>query len=419
MSIPPLFVLGPEAGTVNTRRLNRQRLFEAIRRLGPISRAELAKRTRLSPPTVSALVEELVAEVGLLREVGVGASSGGRPPILLEFNAEFGVLAGVDIGSRTTRFALADLQGRVVARHQEPTRADSCDATVAQVLAGIDRLMAASGRDVSKLFAVGIGAPGMTDVTTGRVISAANLAGWTDVPLREIVETRFHAPVQVDNDANMAALGERWRGAAQACDSFVFLALGAGVGAGIVIGGRLHRGHRWYAGEISRMTLDYREWQVDFGERGYLESRIGAAAIPEWAHARSVLERATPDDRAAVRFIFEAAREGDREAATVVEELAVFLGTAVANIVAVLDPGLIVFGGGLSHAGPLLFDPVRRVVSRIVPNVPALEPSALGDDAQLVGALYSAMEIADARLFAIAGHPGQAAVMPRASVADR
>src|SRR5262249_12079280 len=157
------------------------------------------------------------------------------------------------------------------------------------------------GRDLRKLFAIGIGAPGMTDVTTGRVISANNLAGWTNVPLRELVQARFKAPVQVDNDANMAALGERWQGAARHVNDFGFLALGAGVGAGVVIGGRLHRGHHWYAGEISRMTLDYREWQVDFGERGYLESRIGAAAIPELAPARMLLERAGADREAAVR----------------------------------------------------------------------------------------------------------------------
>jgi glucokinase len=407
VSTRPVFVLGPEAGTVNTRRLNRQRLLEAIRRLGPISRAELAKRTGLSPPTVSALVEELVAEEGLLREVGVGVSSGGRPPILLEFNAEFGCLVGVDIGSRMTRFALADLQGRVVSRHQERTRMESADATIEQVLVGIEALVTQSGREITKLFAVGIGAPGMTDVTTGTVISAANLAGWTDVPLRQIVEDRFQAPVQVDNDANMAALGERWRGVARQVNDFVFLALGAGVGAGLVIGGRLHRGHRWYGGEISRMSLDYREWEVDFGASGYLESRIGAAAIPEWALARTVLRRTGPDRKAAMRLIFDAARDGDAEASRVVRELAVYLGTAVANIVSVLDPALIVFGGGLSHAGPLLLDPVGDVVASIVPNVPVLKISALGDDAQLMGAVNSALDIAEARLFAIAGSPGQ------------
>jgi len=114
-----------------------------------------------------------------------------------------------------------------------------------------------------------------------------------------------------------------------------------------------------------------------------------------------------------MRTIFDAAREEDREAAAVVEELAVFLGSAVANLVAVLDPELIVFGGGLSHAGDVLLEPVRRVVSRIVPNVPALEISALGDDAALLGSVYSAMEVAETRLFAIAGRPGPAAAPPK------
>ena len=409
MLTPSVFVLGPDGGAVNTRRLNRQRLFEAIRRLGPISRADLAKRVHLSPPTVSALIEELIGETSLLREVGVGVSNGGRPPILLEFNADVGHMVGVDLGSRTIRFALTDLQGRVVSRRQERTRSDSCEATIEQVLSGIESLVAESGRDPAPLFAIGIGAPGMTDVRAGRVISAANLAGWTDVPLRDIVQARMGAPVQVDNDANMAALGERWVGTAVQASDFVFIALGAGVGAGIVVGGRLHRGHHWYAGEISRMTLDFREWNVDFGERGYLESRISAAAIPDWSQARPLVERAGHEREAAMGVIFDAARSGDAQASAVVDQLAVYLGTAVANIVSVLDPGLVVFGGGLSHGGDLLLDPVRAVVARVVPNVPSIVISSLGDDAQLMGSIYSAMEVAEARLFAMAGTPGSSA----------
>jgi len=404
--MPSVFVLGPDAGVLNTRRLNRQRLLEAIRRLGPISRADLAKRTHLSPPTVSALVEELVGEAKLLREIGVGASSGGRPPILLEFNADFGCLAGVDLNSEMVRFAVADLQGRVLARHEERTRTDSCDAVIDQVMRGTEAVLRQASRDVRKLFAIGVSAPGMTDVTTGCVISAASLPGWTDVPLRDLVEARFHAAVHVDNDANMAAVGERWQGVARPASDFVFLALGAGVGAGVVIGGRLHRGHHWNAGEIRRMTLDYRDWEVDFGARGYLESRIGTTAIPQSEHARRLLARVGREREVCVRTIIDAARKGDADAAAVIEELAVLLGTAVANIVAVLDPGLVVIGGGLGYAGDLLLEPVRRVVRRIVPHVPAIEISSLGDDAQLLGCVYSAMEAAETRLFAIAGSPG-------------
>lgn len=370
-----------------------------------MSRADLAKRTSLSAPTVSGLIDELVNDCGLLREIGIGASSGGRPPVLLEFNADVGTVIGVDIGSKNTRFALADLQGRVLARHEERTRTDSCEATIEQVCCGIQEIAHAEGRDPAKLFAVGIGAPGMTDVATGRVVTAANLVGWVDVPLRAVVEERLACPVRVDNDANMAAQGERWVGVAQSADHFVFLALGAGVGAGIMIDGRLHRGYHSYAGEVSRMTLDYRDWHLDFGERGYLESRISATAIPEWDQARPLVERSGVDRETVMRTIFEAAAEGDRQATAVVEELAVYLGTAVANIVAVLDPSLIVFGGGLSHAGQVLLAPVRNVVSRIVPNVPTLATSALGDDAPLLGAVYAALELAEERLSLMASSP--------------
>lgn len=414
--MPLEFATAGDAGeSLNSRRVNRQRLLEAVRRSGPISRADLAKATRLSPPTVSALVEDLAHEVGLLREVGIGTSKGGRPPILLQFNSEFGYLIGVDVGSRTMRVALADLQGKVLARHQVATDTiGGGDAIIDQLCAGVDEVFARARRDRRKLYSVGVGAPGMTDVNTGRVISAVNLPGWVDLPLRDLIEARLNAPVRVDNDANMAALGERWQGSARRVNDFVFLALGAGVGAGVVVGGRLHRGHHFYAGEISHMNLDYREWEADFGERGYLESRVGAAAIPEWHHARPLVQDVAgpgQDRAAAVATIIAAARGGDARASAVIEELAVYIGTAVANIVAVLDPALIVFGGGLSHAGDLLVQPVRRVVSRIVPNMPSLEISSLGDDAQLVGAVYSAMEAAEARL---AQWLGQTSFPPRA-----
>jgi predicted NBD/HSP70 family sugar kinase len=370
VSQPPVFAPGPDIGAVNTRRLNRQRLFEAIRRLGPISRADLAKRTRLSPPTVSAVVEELVGGAGLLREIGIGASSGGRPPMLLEFNAEFGCLMGVDFGSRAVRFAVSDLQGRILARHEAVTRVESLDQTVHQIVEGIDATVRGSGRDPRKLLAIGIGAPGATDVTTGRVISAFGLPGWTDVPVGDLVQSRFRAPVQVDNVANMAARGERWQGVAGEAADFVFVVIGDDIGAGVVIGGRVHHGHHWFAGEIGRMMLDYRVWASDQGPGGYLGSRIH------------------PEGGAAM------------------DELAVFLGSAVANIVTVLDPGLVVLGGSVPTGNPRFLERVRTVVSSIVPNVPALEISALGEDAQLLGAVYSAMEVAETRLLAIAGSLG-------------
>jgi predicted NBD/HSP70 family sugar kinase len=378
VTLPPAFLPGPDTGAVSSRRLNRQRLLEAIRRFGPISRADLAKRTRLSPPTVSALVEELVSEVGLLREVGVGASSGGRPPVLLEFNAEFGCIVGVDLGLRQLRFALADLQGRLLAQRETRTRLQSADETIHQILEGVDAIVRESGQDARKLLAIAIGAPGATEVTSGRVRSL-HLPGWAEVPLGGLVQSHFRAPVLVDNVANMAALGERWQGAARKATDFVFVLLDADVWAGVVIGGRLHRGEHWVAGGIGRMTLDYRAWQADQGPNGYLASRICV---------------------------------GPGEGRAGEEEFAILLGAAVANIVTVMDPGLVVFGG-LTDSDPELLDRVRKVVSHIVPNVPSLHPSLLGDDARILGSVYAAMELAEAQIFTLAGSSGGLADVAR------
>ena len=380
------------------RRHNGKRILDAARRHGPISRAALAVRAELSPPTVSALVDDLVDRRGLLRNVGKGQSSGGRRPLMVDFNAEFGYIAGIDIGSRSLRFMLADLRGKVVHRCEDRTPTTSRQAIVDAILGGIARLFAESNLDKRKLFAIGAGAPGMTDVLQGRVISAVNLKDWTDVPLRDILRTAFDVPVVVDNDVNMAALGEQWAGCAKNCPNFVFIALGAGVGAGIVIDGRLHRGSHWYAGEISHMHLDHRRWKIEYGEQGFLESLVGADAIGRYGEKLRCGAPAVPSADGAAH-VFEAARYGDARAAAVVQRVALYLGLAVANIAAVLDPALIVFGGGISHVGDQLLQPVRDVVSRVVPNVPDIRLSAAGDDAQVFGSVYSALQLADVRLF--------------------
>jgi glucokinase len=381
------------------RRNNGARILDIVRRHGPISRASLARDTRLSAPTVSALVDDLVRRKGLLRLAGIGESSGGRRPVMVEFRSDYGYVVAVDLGSTTTRFALADLQGRVLQRRQDRTPCSSRGAVITRLTHGIRTLFAEAGLDLTTLFAIGIGAPGMTDVARGVVISAANLKGWTNVPLRDLLQAEFRVPVVVDNDVNMAALGELWSGCAVDQRNFVFVALGAGVGAGIIVDGRLHRGSHWYAGEISHMNLEYRCWEEDFGEQGYLESRAGAAAIARLGErALGARRKGSRAGGSLTARVFEAAREGHGPAQRVVEQVAVYLGTAIANIVTVLDPTLVVLGGGVSQVGDQLLDPVRNVVARIVPNCPDIRLSALGDEAQLHGSLYSVLQVAEARL---------------------
>jgi len=165
-----------------------------------------------------------------------------------------------------------------------------------------------------------------------------------------------------------------------------------------VLDGKLHRGSRWYAGEISHMHLDYRGWDVDYGEQGFLESRAGAEAIARGGRKVRARPGASVSADEAAR-VFEAARLGDDRAARLVNDVAIYLGTAVANITTLLDPELVVFGGGIAQVGEQLFTPLRAVVSRIVPNTPEIRLTALGDDAQLFGSVYSALQLAEVRLF--------------------
>ncbi|MCX6549504.1 MAG: ROK family transcriptional regulator, partial [Acidobacteria bacterium] len=342
------------------RRLNAIRILDAVRRYGPISRANLAKQSRLSPPAVSALVDDLIVKRGLLREVGRDVSTGGRRATLVSFAADRGCVVGVDLGSTTVRYALADLNGRVLARVAEPTGNPSPGRVVRQMSAGIRALLGHS-TDRPPLLAIGVGAPGMTDVQRGVVIEAANLRGWKDVALKHLVAAEFNVPVAVDNDVNMAALGEYWMGCAKGEPNFVFVALGRGVGAGIMIDGRVHRGRQWYAGEISHLLLDYEQWQRDFGSQGYLEHHIGAAAIARKWRRVSRAGRGAPVEIAA---LFAAARQGNAAATRLVTHVATILGVAVANVITTLDPALVVFGGGIGQVGEQLLAPVREVVGR-------------------------------------------------------
>jgi len=311
-----------------------------------MSRADLSKRTQLSPPTISALVDELIHGASLLREIGTGASSGGRPPILLEFNADYGTIAGIDIAPGEVRVALADLSGQVVHRHHEQQVESAAGPDVDQIATAVDTAFARAGRDPKRLLGIGAGAPGLADVS-GRV-HAAFVPGWSDVPLGDLLTTRFSVPVLVDSHANLAAIGERWQGAAQGVADFVFITLGNRIGAGIVIAGRLHRGHQWQAGDVAGLMLD-------------VPSEPATQDMP------SVLQR------------------------------------LVASVITLLDPALVVCGGSLMTAHPEFIDRLRAAVSLIVRRVPAIEASALGEEATLLGAVHAARELSDAQVFALAG----------------
>jgi len=371
---------------------SQQLIFREIARRADVSLAALSRALGLKLSTVE-------AKVRALQQKGLVALRDGRKSVAL--NPHFGHVVGIDMGASNLRFALADLCGEILAHVTEKVRPeDGPRRMIAQIKRGIRRLASAdsaSGR--GRLCALAIGVPSPVDPRTGLVAFANNLPGWKNVDLRRDLEKEFRVPVYLENDANMAAIGEHWRGVARDVGSFVFLALGTGIGSGIFTDGRLYRGRTGNAGELFRLNLEWPRWAEDFGDLGYFESQVSGIGIAAAGRQVPELAALAQDGNLAqerdARFVFAAARQGNAAAQAVLDKAFTMMGVAVADLVAILDPDLIVFGGGVSTGAPeLLLGPVSRVVRRIHPNAPPIKLSSLGDKAQTYGAIYSALGLA-------------------------
>ena len=308
---------------------------------------------------------------------GSGADS--EPP------DDHGVVVGVDIGGTKTGLMVTDVaSGDDLATDTSETDRDAGPETMIQeTCEAIGRIVERAGRRPEDLRAVGVAVPGHVAIEAGRVITAGNLSGWSDVPLRDILVRKLGVPVWVDQDANAAALGERWRGGAKEMHNFVFLALGTGVGAGLMINGRLRRGFHHAAGEVGNFVMGRRFLGQRRNGHGNLELLVGGPTI------RAKAKEATGEDLTAAEVLRRATE--DERLAPIAAEVIDYVAMAVISIVALLDPEAIIFGGGTSEAGEDLIDPVRARVERELAARPALMRSVLGADAQVHGAVFGAL----------------------------
>lgn len=298
-----------------------------------------------------------------------------------------GLVAAVDLGASRLRCALADGAGELVARRSEPVDAAAGPETVVERMVNVLTSLLAERGERAPPRAIGIGLPGVVVPGEGTVLAPTNLPAWQTVPLADLVRRRWPIPLALENDANMGALGEGWRGAARGMRTFIFVALGTGIGAGLVIDGRLHRGASGYAGEVCYVCLGPEHLGIDYGPGGCLEGLVGGPGITR--RGSQALGRAVSSEE-----VFALARRGDAKALAVVQETAEYLGIVFAGMAAVLDPEAIVVGGGIGQQGELLLAPLREVVRRLLPTPVAIVPSALGEDAQLYGAVRSALDAA-------------------------
>lgn len=303
---------------------------------------------------------------------------------------------GVDLGATNLRVVLADREGRELARHRASTVGiRSAERIVALIVEAVDDLLRQVNGKRCELRAVAAGAPGVTDVDAGVVLATSYMMGWRDVPLQSMLEKALNIPAAVDNDVNLAVLGESWAGAAKGVRDFVFLAIGTGIGAGILLHGKVFHGTGWSAGEIGYMLVPgVSEEPVKAHEPGALEEIAGGEGLrKEWLRLWNAGRTGYPQEMTATE-IFEAAESGDALAKEVMDRAAKVLAYTIYDISLVLSCPLFVLGGGVG-LHPALCNAVRaHMHKRSARGVPRLEPSVLGTDAQLMGAIRLALDTA-------------------------
>jgi predicted NBD/HSP70 family sugar kinase len=371
------------------RALNEQLLLGHIRDSGPCSRADLARLSGLSKPTVS-LALSSVEQAGLIREAGQRIGRPGRSALLYEIRPEAGFVLGLDVGAQYVRGALTDLAGEVRVRSSARSHASGGRSRAEELARLAGELCAKAELTLADVTQTVIGSPGIYDARRNAMALTGGLPGWDRPAVLTRLREVFGQALVVENDVDAAALAERAHGHGREVDSFAFVSVGTGIGMGLVLGGQLFRGAHGVAGEIAYMPMTggHGADPTDARKRGALEAAASAPAVV----------------RAARRA---AAAHGDERAAGVVAEEAALVARVLCAVVTVVDPELIVLGGGVGQA-PGFAEAVTAGLRSIAPVMPEVRVSALGTDAVVDGCLASGAELAWAQL---TGGPAGSAAM--------
>lgn len=363
-------------------RANLERVLRAVRMAGSLTQAEIARATGLSAATVSNIVREL-RDSGTVQVTPT--SSGGRRARSVSLSGDAGIVVGVDFGHSHLRVAVGNLAHQVLAEEAVPI---DVDASAAQGFDRAERLVAqlleTSQIGPEKVIGVGLGVPGPIDVESGALGSTAILPGWGGINPGEELTERLGMPVHVDNDANLGALGELVWGGGRGVKDLAYIKVASGVGAGLVINGRIYRGPGGTAGEIGHITLDEAGPVCRCGNRGCLETFTAAR------HMLALLGDAHGPALTVPRMV-QLAADGDPGCRRVIADAGRHVGMGVANLCNLLNPRRVILGGDLAEAGDLVLGPIRESVARYaIPSAArqlSVVPGSLGGRAEVLGAL--------------------------------
>ncbi len=372
---------GSPGSTSSLRSANQQRVVDVLREGDDVTQADLARQTGLAPATVSSIVRDLSSSGLVTTEPGSG-----RRGTTVTLARGAGLVAGVDFGHSHVAVAVGDLTGALLSEQRTTLEsAHESDAGLAAAETLLEEVLAELGVDRSTIRTIGLGLP--APVTDGIVRSTAILPGWVGVNARRAAQERFGCAAHAENDANLGALAEHHRGVARGSDSVVFVKVSSGVGAGIVLHDRLFHGSSGTAGEIGHLTLDESGPVCRCGSRGCLEAYASTGAV------QSMMELQLPG--ATVGDIVTAARDGNASALRALEDAGLHLGWALASVVNLINPALVVVGGEMAQADDLLLDSARIGLRRHALDAVASTPvvaSALGERASLIGAVLLAAQ---------------------------
>ena len=388
--------------------VNKRVILDLIRFTpGGISRAELARQMDLTRSAISCIIDELKG-MGLVDELETGPTTGGRRPILLAINPRYGYIVGIDMGATHLGILLTDFSAHVLEEIEYPFSVDDGPKSCLNQIDGyLSELLSRINLKVSHISSIGMNVPGPFVVETGKTSSPPIMPGWDGYPIRSHLEEIWKVPVTIGNDAEFGALGEWAYGAGRGESNLVYIKVGTGVGAGLLLDGHIYRGTTGSAGEIGHITIQENGPLCTCGNHGCLEAMAGGHAIARKAREaiqagrRTQLSAISPDQIRAFD-VAGAAQRGDLVAQQIIADAGLYLGIAVASLVNLVNPSIVVIGGGVSQLGDMLLEPIRKTVLERSLNSAArivrIASAVLGRRASSMGAIVQAINLSLDRL---------------------
>ncbi|HLO14743.1 MAG TPA: ROK family transcriptional regulator [Anaerolineales bacterium] len=369
------------------RAINRSHILNVIKTHGPIGRADIARRTGLSPATITSISAKLISQ-DLVVEKSAGDSSGGRPPILLVINPKGGYVVGIKLTETHAICALTDLEALVIAKSSMPLSGHYPEEVVNDLAQMILSFIREQKIPKKQLLGVGVGLAGIVDAEEG-ILRQSPIYGWDNVPLRTMLQSKLHIPVYIENDVNTLTLTEKWFGHGQDMDNFLTVTVGRGVGLGIVANGQFYRGQTGGAGEFGHTTMNPDGPLCACGKRGCLEAFVGdpglIRAAQEAADRGEISVRVKDVDE-----LLSLAQTGEAVAIRIFDRAGRILGIGIANLINLFNPKKIIISGEGTREGDFLFIPMKESIQQNTmpglfdPNTVEIAP--WGDDAWARGA---------------------------------